>query len=68
MMRVTLIGREGKREFKNESGVKAVMERECGKFRGCSLKLVHLDNMSFCEQVCILDYFSFFNVLIRRHC
>lgn len=52
LVRVTLIGREGKRAFKNESEVKAVMERECGKCRGCSLKVVHLDNMSFCEQVC----------------
>ncbi|XP_058085979.1 uncharacterized protein LOC131233325 [Magnolia sinica] len=53
-VRITLIGRDGKRAFRNESGVKLVMERECNKVAGCTLKLVHLKNMSFCDQVQIM--------------
>ncbi|KAL6008242.1 hypothetical protein ACLOJK_033748 [Asimina triloba] len=50
-VKITLIGRDGKRAFRNESGMKLVMERECSKVGGCSLQVVHLKNMSFCDQV-----------------
>ncbi|XP_068634587.1 uncharacterized protein [Aristolochia californica] len=50
-LRITVIGREGKRSFKNETEVKLVMERECKKVEGCRLNLVHLKNKSFCDQV-----------------
>ncbi|KAK1290672.1 hypothetical protein QJS10_CPB18g00802 [Acorus calamus] len=51
-VRIALVGREGmRRSFRNESGVRLVMERECGRIVGCSLKLIHFDNMSFCDQV-----------------
>ncbi|XP_077234275.1 uncharacterized protein LOC143876460 [Tasmannia lanceolata] len=50
-VRISLIGREGKRSFRNESEVKLVMERECNKVVGCRLELIHLKNMTFCDQV-----------------
>lgn len=52
VIRVGLLGRGGKRGFRNESEVKEVVERVCGRVDGCRSRVYHFDrNMSFCDQV-----------------
>ncbi|KAK1261897.1 hypothetical protein QJS04_geneDACA008900 [Acorus gramineus] len=50
---VEVVGGEGgmRRSFRNESqsGVRFVMEMEFLRVVGSSLKLIHFDNMSFCD-------------------
>ncbi|KAL4199473.1 hypothetical protein AMTRI_Chr03g51310 [Amborella trichopoda] len=53
-VRISLIGRKGKRGLKNESGVALVMRSECEKFEGCKFRLVHMDSLSFCQQVSLM--------------
>jgi hypothetical protein len=49
---VTLIARTGERSFKNESIVASTIEKECERVVGCNFRLLHIANLSFCEQVC----------------
>eukprot|EP01018_Ginkgo_biloba_P034836 Gb_01085 [translate_table: standard] len=48
---VTLLARTGARSFKNESAVASIIQQECQKVSGCNFRLLHIGNLSFCEQV-----------------
>lgn len=55
VVNLTLLARTGSRSFKNESTVASVFERECRKVEGCNFRLVHITNLSFCDQVSVLS-------------
>ncbi|XP_020585136.1 uncharacterized protein LOC110027863, partial [Phalaenopsis equestris] len=50
-IKMTLLFRVRSRSFKNETAVAGVFQRECGRVEGCSVRLVRLRNLTFCDQV-----------------
>ncbi|GLJ18076.1 hypothetical protein SUGI_0319080 [Cryptomeria japonica] len=61
---LTLLARTGPRSFKNESMVASVIAEECSKVAGCKFRLLHIDNLSFCQQVEVL---SMTDILVTVH-
>lgn len=55
IVNLTLLARTGSRSFKNESTVASVLEKECRKVEGCKFHLVHITNLSFCDQVSLMS-------------
>lgn len=55
VVNLTLLARTGSRSFKNESTVASVLEKECRKVDGCNFRLVHIKNLSFCDQVSVMS-------------
>ncbi|KAJ7295239.1 hypothetical protein O6H91_04G028000 [Diphasiastrum complanatum] len=56
--------RTGPRAFNNDSGVINVVASRCERVKGCRLEVVHISNLSFCEQVKLL---SRTDILVTSH-
>ncbi|KAG0580919.1 hypothetical protein KC19_4G210700 [Ceratodon purpureus] len=63
-MEVLVLTRSGPRAFTNESGVAAVVHKECSKVPGCVTRMLNAANLTFCEQV---EVMSRTDVLISVH-
>jgi hypothetical protein len=56
IIRLTLLMRKGSRSFKNATAVIDIFARECARVKGCLLKVVQSEDLTFCDQVCDLLY------------
>ncbi|KAI3974335.1 hypothetical protein MKX01_031004 [Papaver californicum] len=52
---LTLLMREGARSFKKESIVIQTFQRECEKVEECKLTTDHSEDLSFCDQVSLMN-------------
>ncbi|KAK9677428.1 hypothetical protein RND81_11G142500 [Saponaria officinalis] len=61
---LTLFMREGPRSFKNETIVVDIFKKECDMFKGCRFLIAYSNNLTFCDQVKIMEKTD---VLISPH-
>ena len=52
-VRITLMARNGTREWKNQTEWEAVIAAECGRIQGCEWSTMHISTLTFCEQVAL---------------
>ncbi|KAH9330943.1 hypothetical protein KI387_003051, partial [Taxus chinensis] len=55
VVNLTLLARTGSRSFRNESVVLNALEKECRKVAGCNFRIVHIANLSFCDQISVMS-------------
>lgn len=63
---LTMLMRKGGRSFRNETAVVDIFQRECGKMKGCQLRVAFASNLTFCQQVSSQNY-SFLSFLFLNH-
>ncbi|KAG0566538.1 hypothetical protein KC19_7G070900 [Ceratodon purpureus] len=54
-VRITLMARNGTREWKNQTEWEAVIAAECGRIQGCEWSTMHISTLTFCEQAEIMS-------------
>ncbi|XP_071723116.1 uncharacterized protein [Rutidosis leptorrhynchoides] len=54
VIRFIFLVRNGSRAFKNKTAVSKIFSDECGKVKGCTLKVAQIEELSFCDQVRLL--------------
>ncbi|GLJ17805.1 hypothetical protein SUGI_0311330 [Cryptomeria japonica] len=64
VVNLTLLARTGSRSFENVSVVANVLEKECKKVSGCNFRLVHIANLTFCDQISVM---SMTDILVTVH-
>jgi hypothetical protein len=54
-VRVTILFRRGGRSFKDEKAVEQVFQKECARVVGCKLTTAQSGNLTFCDQVGLIN-------------
>ncbi|KAH9299825.1 hypothetical protein KI387_031507, partial [Taxus chinensis] len=65
VINITLVARSGgSRSFKNESVVASVIAEQCNKLHGCNFHVLHVANLTFCQQV---EAMSKIDIMVSSH-